>query len=681
MTLLTPLGLLGLLGIAVLILIYILRPNYQQKTISSTHIWKLSLKYKKKKIPISKLRNILLIICQILILTSCALILAQPNKVLQIQSQEQETVFVIDSSASMRTKLGKETRFQKAVNSVMARMEEVYKNGGACSVILAAETPEFIERHTPAERSEEALKNVKTLLANNTVCSYGEENIDGAMTAASELLVENPDAKVVVYTDTDYDSVPAEVELVNVADAKEWNAAVLSVETLYEEGYYTFMVDVAVYGSTDMHVDVNLRVYGMNAKDSNDDLAADADFRLTVYCDYEQTKHVIFLPQVIYDNDPTYYDEYFDACYTFDVGDEVSAYQSIYLSLHEQGDTMLIADSLDVDNFFEIFNGQKQVLKVQYASVLPNKFIPAMLSSLAQEYEEHWDIQVTRVKQGNTPATKGFDWYIFEDYSGASVMPSELPTDGIVMLINPLTAPTGSGLNNPRELGFSKEAYFQQEITHPIMEGVVADELFATRISTMNYNAYETLMTVQAQGNSFPVLSVKNEPTEKIVVLGFSLNFSNLAISVKNYAYLMNNIFQYFFPSTVNENFFEVGETVELLARGEELTVTHTSDVAGGGTIFEEFPASFKVTLPGTYTMTQTLPFKDANGNEQTQTDKVFVKAPSAESNIFKQGERLLNPYTIKEEVDFFEDLLVYVAAALVALLFLEWFLAGKEQG
>ena len=67
MTLLAPLGLLGLLGIVALIVIYILRPNYQQKFISTTFVWKLSLKYKKKRIPISKLRNFLIILCQILI--------------------------------------------------------------------------------------------------------------------------------------------------------------------------------------------------------------------------------------------------------------------------------------------------------------------------------------------------------------------------------------------------------------------------------------------------------------------------------------------------------------------------------------------------------------------------------------------------------------------------------------
>ena len=78
MTLLLPLGLLGLLSLAVLILIYVLRPNYQQKLVSSTFIWKLSLKYRKNRLPISKLRNLLILIFQILLLASLALMMAQP---------------------------------------------------------------------------------------------------------------------------------------------------------------------------------------------------------------------------------------------------------------------------------------------------------------------------------------------------------------------------------------------------------------------------------------------------------------------------------------------------------------------------------------------------------------------------------------------------------------------------
>ena len=75
MSWLTPLGFLGLTGLLVLLLIYIIKPNYQNKIVSSTFVWKLSLKDKKNKIPISKLRNILLLLCQILIITIVALML------------------------------------------------------------------------------------------------------------------------------------------------------------------------------------------------------------------------------------------------------------------------------------------------------------------------------------------------------------------------------------------------------------------------------------------------------------------------------------------------------------------------------------------------------------------------------------------------------------------------------
>ena len=69
MTWLAPIGFLGLSGIIALIIIYIIKPNYQKKMVSSTFVWKLSLKYKKKRLPISRLNNVLIFLCQLLILT------------------------------------------------------------------------------------------------------------------------------------------------------------------------------------------------------------------------------------------------------------------------------------------------------------------------------------------------------------------------------------------------------------------------------------------------------------------------------------------------------------------------------------------------------------------------------------------------------------------------------------
>ena len=111
MTLLKPLGLLGLIGIIMLIIIYIIKPNFQHKFISSTFVWKMSLKYKKKSLPTSKLKDIILIICQCLIVASCAFIIAYPVKPTVTSGGGSEVVVVLDASASMQTRRDDKSRF------------------------------------------------------------------------------------------------------------------------------------------------------------------------------------------------------------------------------------------------------------------------------------------------------------------------------------------------------------------------------------------------------------------------------------------------------------------------------------------------------------------------------------------------------------------------------------------
>lgn len=126
MTLLLPLGLLGLVSLAVLILIYILRPNYQQKLVSTTFIWKLSLKYKKNRIPISKLRNLLILCCQILLLVSLALMMAQPVIRIYAGVSQNEKIAIIDASASMMVASDNETRFERAIKEVKQLSNSVF---------------------------------------------------------------------------------------------------------------------------------------------------------------------------------------------------------------------------------------------------------------------------------------------------------------------------------------------------------------------------------------------------------------------------------------------------------------------------------------------------------------------------------------------------------------------------
>ena len=177
MSWLTPLGFLGLIGLIVLIIIYIIKPNYQQKVISTTFVWRLSLKYRKKRLPISKLHNILLFICQVLILTISALLLAQPVIYSTVVGDENEKVIIIDASASMQMTDGTSTRFEKAVDRARDVARQTMSNGGLISVVLADSTPEFVVQRASEDSAEDVYAALDSLLADGGKCSYGSADM------------------------------------------------------------------------------------------------------------------------------------------------------------------------------------------------------------------------------------------------------------------------------------------------------------------------------------------------------------------------------------------------------------------------------------------------------------------------------------------------------------------------
>ena len=183
MSWLTPLGFLGLIGILILILIYILKPNYQQKFISSTFVWELSLKYRRKKIPINKFRNILLFICQVLVITACALILAQPVIAENEKPEVLEKVAIIDASASMRTTYEDVSRYERAVSLISEMADEVFAQDGFVTVIVAGKEASYLVQRVTAEDSIELFATLEELVDEDT-CTYGSADIDGAIKLA-----------------------------------------------------------------------------------------------------------------------------------------------------------------------------------------------------------------------------------------------------------------------------------------------------------------------------------------------------------------------------------------------------------------------------------------------------------------------------------------------------------------
>lgn len=656
MSLLTPLGLLALIGIAILILIYLLKPNYQQKVISSTFVWKLSLKYKKKKLPINKFRNILILICQLLIITACAFILAQPFIREEGRPEINEQIAIIDASSSMQASYDhRETRFDRAIGKVETLAEETLNAGGLITVIYAGEVPYFVCQRATLDDLEKVKGDLSELS-----CSFGsaliDEEVDGsAMRLAETVLEVNPDAAVSLYTDTTYLNPGNIVNVVDVTDY-EWNAAILDGAAEFEDPYYKVTASVAVYGR-DTTISVSCRVNGYNGTSQN--MVASAD----VFCTNDET-FVIDFTELL---------------------GGVYAYDSIDFSLN-----MGESDSYEYDDAFTLYGGSKAELRIQYASSKPNPFFQSTLDNLDTSYlSRFYDVYIKEINASEEAALEGFDFYIFEH-----TMPEKVPTDGIVLLVDPDAAPTNlPGMNvqgvqkapdswqgTEKDYGYTLALPQAETEISPLVAYLDAPSCHVNKYTKLSMDSSYQPLLYCADTNA-PIYFVKDDDQAKVAVLGIDVHYSDFSISNGALTIILANLFTYFMPATITDFVYEIGDMVSMNTRGEMITfmdpdgkIIGEYNKAAEGVVF---PISYRVMAPGMYTIETRIIYPS---REENVTEYFYVKTLTAESNIVEQKEALNGPIVEKEEHTLDIDLLLYFAAALVTLLFLEWTLQLKEH-
>ncbi len=632
MTWLAPLGFLGLIGIVALIIIYIIKPNYQKKMVSSTFVWQLSLKYRKKRLPVSRLNNILIFICQVLILTICGLLLARPVIEQEKAGDENEKIIIIDASASMRVTDGSDTRFARAVNQARALAEDTATNGGVVSIILADTTPEYIVQRSGEDKLDDILAAVDGLLENPDSCSYSSADINSAVSLTEEVLRYNHEAQVFFYTATEY----LEKNGINVIDVSkddvEWNAAILSADAkMNDNNHYEITIDVGCYNRTDK-LTVYCEIHGANGKESKILLQRDEYFDPA-----DEEKVVVFNTDDL-DGQPLY---------SFD-------YLEVYVS---------VDDSFVDDNSFFLYGGTKPSIKIQYSSSIPNNYFGGVVRTIREVMKDQWTIEFKELKSGEKAATEGFDLYIFEH-----TVPSVMPTDGIVLLVDPYGSPEGAGITFGNTTSVSSDSTLATGITHELTKYVDFSRITVAQYTEiLSSDGYEELAYYKSQ----PVILAKNEDNAKIVVWAFDLNKSSLPLN-PDFSFLVYNMFNYFIPSTIDSNTFEIGDTVDLAARGTDLKVE------GNGfeyTMVDKKTDSITVTRPGTYTVTQT----PMSGDELI-IENFYVRIPTAESQITRQVEAIPVADVDSEVRVEFEDLMFYFAIALVSFMSIEWILQIKKN-
>lgn len=640
MSWLTPLGLLGLSGLIALIIIYIIKPIYQNKIISSTYIWKLSLRYRKKKIPVSKLRNILIFICQVLIITSIAFILGQPFIADDDAKTGADTVIIVDASVSMTAKTGNSTRLERAFDLVSQKVAKVYQDSedNRVSIIVATDKPYFLVQDISYDKVDSITSAINDLRheTNGRAFTYATPDIKGAVKLAEQITAFSTDSSVTLYTDIKYID-RGEIEVISVSDTADWNAAVLDVRVINVENYYTFEIDVACFG-VDKDIDVRCKFNGVNYEQTN------PEYVIPVRCTSDEVQTIRFsVDPKVATSDKTVASIY--------------QYNYVQVSINEN-------DSLSNDNSFYLYGGRRPVLRVQYNSTLPNNFYASALFVLRDQLGSYWDVEIDEIKKDESYKTEGYDIYIFEH-----MVPSEIPTDGIVILSDPPSLPSSMGiqLGNTYQTQKGTVAPLAMGESHPINKNINAEEIVVTKFTHIsNYDDYTPLFYCDEK----PVALVKDTEDQKLVVLSFSMNYSNLAL-LPDFPLFMYNLVNYFTPKTFEGFVFDINDKVSFNARADVLNVTGPTTSLQ----CDSFPHDLTLDTPGVYTVTQDL----ISG--ETVIESFYVRIPGEESNINLTQDTLEKPYFYAETDEGDLDLLLYLAIALVSLLFIEWWLKSREQG
>lgn len=650
MTMLEPLGLISLISLILLLLIYILKPNFQQKMISSTFIWKLSLKYKKKKLPINKLRNILLIICQVLTLLGLTAVLVKPVKVIKV-AIDNETIVILDTSASMRMVYDEETRFERAVDLLKQKVNETFNNEGIVSIVVADSNPYFLVERGNVNSRWEIEKQIDDFKA-DFKCSYGSTNLDSAVLLCQDILVDNPNANIFIYTDIEVAYLEDGFTIVDCKEVGENNVAILSAYAEVIDNYYSFVVDLASYG-TDENVELKLSVYGAN-KTEDDNVGYNYDFTDSIDLNSDQTKRIIFINSDIdisgYPEDENIY------YYQIPDTDKIFSYESIQLNIDAD-------DSFEEDNRFSIYGGQKEIINMVYASSSINPFVSGILFVLQSALSDRFEVHITEAKNGTVPYS-GYDIYIYEH----TMMPIEAPTDGLAIYIDPQATVASAGFSPYQYINITKDFLtLTEEEPHELIKNMVADDITVTKfIKLSSYDpSYHTLMSV----DNNPAIMFRDEGNYKSLVLLLDLHYSNLPI-LPEFPVLMFNAIEYFFPRTIEGNMYEVSDKLTVKTRSDEIIIQGNDDTI----ILTEFPTSIVLDLPGTYTVSQTTHFN------KSLEEMIYVNIPAEESNVFPMVDTIANPIPVVTAEDYFQDLLFWFAVGLSGLVFVEWLLKGKES-
>lgn len=236
MNFLYPLGFLGLIGVIIIIVLYLIKNKYREQTIASTYLWTLSEQFLKKKRPLKKINNLLPLILQILVV--CLLTIALVNPTFTIQGKADNICFILDASGSMNMRYHDSTRFELAKDKIYDIVNSSY-TGSNYTLVLSGVEPQIVfEKETNKQYIFEAIKNLEV-----EQCS---SNIDEALELVQNFYNKNGITKTYLLSDHFYNEI-SNIEVINFA-TEELNYSIIDSRYTIKSNLINVYADIIAYG-------------------------------------------------------------------------------------------------------------------------------------------------------------------------------------------------------------------------------------------------------------------------------------------------------------------------------------------------------------------------------------------------------------------------------------------------
>lgn len=641
MSFLFPLGLLGLIGVPVLIIIYIIKNKYTEQTVSATYIWTLSERFLKRKNPISFISGLISLILQILAVICISIALAHP--VISLPGKAGNYCFILDSSGSMSMQNEGVTRFERGKEEIRKMIEDS-ANGSSYTLICSGDTMDIVFKQT--EDRDRALR-----LLTETEASYAGNEEKDALSEAQGYFQEYAnkgfDLQVYLITDKSY-SEAENVKVLNVAKG-ESNYALTDVSSSFTEDGLVVSGNVASYGTEKT---LTVSVY---ADDSENPVA--------------QTQVTAKDGMAVFDSstdESQQQTEIAKRSQSFEVVcANVSDYQILRVTIDSddafRADDEIVVYNIKHDNSFNTLIVSKTPF-----------FLKSALEALGHRQIETVDPD----DYAKAPVT-GYGLYIFDHCA-----PKAMPEDGAVWFFSPTENVEGSGFSYQGPVTYESAqgmTYNKSTATtvRKLLTGIVQSE--TSQIVSYSKCSLNRDFTTLLSCDGNPVLFAgSNNYGNREVVFAFSLHDSDLPLSL-NYLPFINNLLNYTFPEIVDSSNFFCGDIVSLnvLPGCNSIRV----DTPGGKSEYldvETAISDYRLEEVGLYTVTLQIGSLSASSR---RTIRLYAQSPFSESAATASAGSfsLVGEPGARQPDGKFEDI-TFLFIILAVIFIADWMVYCYEQ-